>query len=255
MTDSNHSDNRAKREKIISKVQALLAKTVAAGCSEQEAMSAAAMADDLMRQYDLSYTDIEAEVEADVYGARKRAMPNTARRRSPHEVNYCVIEVAKYWDCRAWQGKDGLLVFFGERNDTENAHQMIALLQSAMDAELGRYNKSPARPKTVHGKTIRTSFMMGMVRRLNERLRELKAARSQANAPRTGTALVVVKTQVVNNKFTVYARDNNIKIRVTTSRRRTGSDAAYGAGQFAAGRVDLNGSKISGTGQRTIGAS
>ena len=49
------SDNQSKRDRIAAKVRALLAKTTERGCTEAEALTAAQMAADLMRDYDLLY--------------------------------------------------------------------------------------------------------------------------------------------------------------------------------------------------------
>lgn len=242
----DQSANRTQRNKIIIKVQALMSKTVDAGCTEAEAMEAAVKASELMSAYDLSYVDVEAEVAEDIYGARTRPLHNSeTRKRQQHEITYCLRTIAEYWDCRTWtQGQK--LTFFGEKHDTENAHAMTVLLHIAMDHEWGRYLNSPSRPTHVHGKTLRTSFMMGMVTRLCERLRDLKAARTQASAPETGTALVVVKARTTAEKFNIYAKDNNINIRTSRGGASASSSAAYFAGKHAAGIVDLGSGKIGG---------
>jgi len=202
---SDTTDNKANRARIIVKVQALLSKTVDNGCSEAEALSAAGKADELMQAYDLTFTDIETEVRDETYGARKRPFAGgNGRRRAFHEVRGCVCSIAAYWDCRAWSHNSDL-VYFGSKDDSEQAHVMTDMLRLAMDGEWGQYLKSPDRNQTKHGKTLRASFMIGMSVRLAEQLRDMKAARSAATG--TGTALVVVKSQVVTEKYAQYLRE------------------------------------------------
>lgn len=244
--------NGARRLKIIAKVQALLSRTTENGCTEAEAVEAAAKADELMREYDLTYTDIEAELKSDSYGARARPSPGVRAKRE-HESWRCHSSIGMYWDCKCW-GHGKMLVFFGSRADTEAAHLMAVMIQIAMDSEWARYQNSPARPGHVHGRTLRASFMAGMVIRINQRLKEMKDRRTAANGPVTGTALVVVKGQVVTEKYGQYLRDNGIKIsKSRASGLNVGDSGAYAAGQQAASRIDLGGTKVGGAGNTRIG--
>ena len=58
------SQHTADLEKLKGRIQALRAKTVENGCTEEEALSAAAKVADLLDQYDLSLTDVELREEA-----------------------------------------------------------------------------------------------------------------------------------------------------------------------------------------------
>ena len=257
MTDTN----KAKRASIANKIKALMAMSTANGCTEAEALTAAAKAAELMAEYDVSYTDVEGEVAAEVFGVRKREFfKQNGRKVTGHPVQYTFMQVGAFWDCRVWQS-GAKLCFFGEQSDTENAHGMADMLRLAMDAEWHRYLNGPDRPEAIHGRTIRASFMIGMSRRLNERLKEMKAARSAADASArpspsvgsTGTALVVtVKTRVVAQKFATYSRDAGLNIRSRSSASSVRSGAAFAAGQRAGGRVDIGGGKLAGA-SRQIG--
>lgn len=239
-------DLKKKREAIIAKVRALLAKTVENGCTEDEAMAAAALANKLMAEHDLAHGDIEAEVRAERYGARRRNQHGgDVRKRTSHPVTYCVRAVAEYFDCRGWQeGQD--IVYFGSETDTEVAHVFTDMLRLAIDREWLRYLNGPERNPHVNGHTLRAAFMRGITSRLNTRIRELKAARNAASAPKTGTALVVLKGAVTMEKFAVYARQTGIRLRTTRRSFTGGADAAnaYAAGKAAANRVDLGGAKL-----------
>lgn len=250
MTDTT---TQSAREKIIAKVRALLGKTIANGCTEEEAMSASALAAKLMQQYDLAHVDIEAEVKAERYGARY-CTPGGPDRVKPHEVTQCANAVGQFWDCRSW-GKNGTgkVVYFGSATDTEMAKAMLDMLYTAMEHEFRRYINGAGRSSPHHGRTLRTSFMAGMARRITERLREMKAERSAADQTAHGSrALVVVKGAVVTQQFAAYCRQTGLRLGTRSRSSTVGSGDAYRAGQAAANRVDLGGGKLAGAGPKRI---
>lgn len=231
------TESKTRREDIVRKVKALLAKTVENGCSEDEAMSAAELAGALMEEYDVAYEDINKEVAEERFGKRSRPFTGgNGRRRVYHPVWNCTCAIAAYFDVKVW-GSGTELVYFGAESDTDLAHQMTDLLRMALDTEWARYVKSDERDPTVHGRTLRASFMAGMSGRLSQRLRQLKAQRS---APSNGRALVVLKGQIVEQKFATLGL--NLRTRSSSSTVRSGD--AYRAGQAAGDRVDIGGSKL-----------
>jgi hypothetical protein len=244
------------REKILKRLRAMLAMTAANGASEAEAMMAAEKASELMTEYDLSFEDVE-QVRAERYGARKREFRSgSARRRTSHESSLCVGRIARLFDCRTWMsGQD--LVFFGAEHDTESAHYLTDVVRVAMDCEVARYLRSADRPDHIHGKTLRTSFLLGMAIRINQRIDDMIAVKhdKSQNSAGTGTALVVLeKSKIVTERFASYSRDNGLKLQSTTQRRSVRSGAAMAAGQSAGSRVAL-GTGISGKATGKIGHS
>lgn len=232
---------KVKRTKIAAKVRALLSKTTERGCTEAEALAAAKLASELMKEHDLAYGDIQAEVAAEVFGARNRHY-RTKGHDHPIAV-YCSVPVAAYWDCKVWRStKDHSVVFFGEQSDTESAHLMLAMLCLAGDTEFASFWNSSKKPFGVHYKTGCASFLHGMAYRVGERLGELKAQRTHAGA--TGTSLVVVKDRVVKEKFNIYQQSSGLTLSKRGGKPSIKSRAAYGAGKEAGDRIDL------GAGQR-----
>lgn len=242
-----------RKQSIIAKVRALLAKTTDQGCTEAEAASAAELASKLMVEYDLDIKSV-SEIREETYGARKRPFATgNGRRRAYHEVQNCLVAIARYFDCDVWMGKE--LVFFGTATDTEMAHAMTDMMKAAMESEWRRMqNIVKYENPRQHGKSLRTSFMLGMARRISERLRDLKAERTAISnqtelkgdngltvAP--GTSLVVVKDATRKEKLVQYKAQSGLKIakRYTSSTIR--SSSAYGRGKEAGGRVSIN-SKI-----------
>lgn len=242
MTDTTATDHMARRKGIAAKIRALLTKTVANGCTEEEALIAAEHAGKLMEEYDLEYQDIEAEVRTESYGARRREFckGGNGRRRTFHPVFMVTTAIAEYFDCKVWS-HDHELVYFGSATDTDLAHSMTDLLRLAMDTECAAYLRSSIRTTGINTRTLRSCFMSGMVDRLCERLKELKRTRT---APAKGHAVMVIKDHLTEEKFAIYARQNNLNLRARSGYRNVRSESAYRAGQAAAGRVDLGGAKL-----------
>lgn len=241
-------DLKKKRDAIISKVRALLSKTTENGCTEQEAMAAAALAGKLMAEHDLAHVDLESEVRGERYGARRKVFGTAAKS---HEVTFLAKWVADYFDCKIFREGGNVLVLFGSDTDTDLAIVFLSMLQMAMDGEWQRYLNGPQRDRRVNGRTLRTSFMSGMIIRLRERLEAMKHER---NAPATGRALVVVKGQIVTEKYANYMRQNGFKLGRDSGRgKRIGDRAASEAGKAAANRIDLGGGKVGGNSSTRIG--
>lgn len=230
------------RDRIASKVRALLSKTTAAGCTESEALSAAELASSLMAEHDLTYADVlddlEETVRGERYGARLR--PFVLRGQPRHEVSGCLGDIAYFWDCLAFIcHESGDLIMFGAAADTLSAHAMADLLRAAIDTEWATYYASPDRDRKTHGRKVRTSFMAGIVWRINERLAELKNTRSGAS--KTGTALVVARAKIVQERWETYTTAKQMTVTEGSAPAPViASDHAFLAGQAAGERVGLH---------------
>ena len=133
--------NLAALDKLKTRIQALRAKTIDNGCTEDEALSAAAKVAELLDRYDLSLTDIEIR-EAP---CERRAYETYRKKRIP--LDDCIGAVANFCDCRVWREKnqagESRYVFFGLRSDIEVAHYLTELIDAAVRSELGRYKTTP----------------------------------------------------------------------------------------------------------------
>lgn len=251
------SDSQDKRQKLIAKIKALLAKTEGNGCSEFEALAAMETASRLMAEHDLTYKDIEKEVRDEKYGARTVPFATSSGGTRLHDVaKRCAVAVARFFDCKVYINQNVNLIFFGSQDDTSMAAQMMAMLRMAVDSESARYLRSKDRPKSVHGRTLRASFVLGMTERLNKRIWGAKKARTDAaaKAQTTGTSLIVVKDQVVTEKYAQYLRDKGVNLMGKAGYgARVRHGGAYASGQEAGGRVDIGGTKIGGSMRRIAG--
>src|SRR5260221_14044674 len=94
------SNPTAALEKLKSPIQALRAKTIGNGCTEEEALSAAAKVAELLDRHDLSLTDIEIREEQ----CERVEFETWRKKRIP--LDDCVGAGAEVWDCRVWREMD-----------------------------------------------------------------------------------------------------------------------------------------------------
>lgn len=210
------------------RIQALRAKTVDNGCTEDEALSAAAKVAELLDRYDLSLTDVELRAAP----CERRAYETHRKKRIP--LDDCIGSIANFCDCRVWREKNAAgessYVFFGLRSDIEVAHYLAELIDSAVRAELGRFKTSAAYAQFRHQERhlANASFALGMVASIADKLTAMKASRDQVNHS-TGRGLVVLKTSVVDAEFDKL----DLKLRTQRSNSRMVSMTAYEAGGVA----------------------
>src|SRR3546814_2433379 len=87
------------------------------GCTEAEALSAAAKVAELLDRHDLSLTDVELHRTA----CERREYESRHRKRIP--LDDCVGAIAAFCDCRVWREKSPAgrprFVFFGLPADVD----------------------------------------------------------------------------------------------------------------------------------------
>lgn len=222
-------------DKLKVRIQALRAKTIDNGCTEEEALSAAAKVAELLDRYDLSLTDVELRAAP----CERRVYETHRKKRIP--LDDCIGAIAHFCDCRVWREKNAAgessYVFFGLRPDIEVAHYLTELIDSAVRAGLGRFKTSAEYGRFRHQERhlANASFALGMVASIADKLTALKARRDDINQS-TGRGLVVLKTSVVDAEFDKL----DMKLRTVRSNGRMVSTAAYEAGGAAGQAVAIN---------------
>jgi hypothetical protein len=217
------------------RIQALRAKTIDNGCTEDEALSAAAKVAELLDRYDLSLSDVELRAAS----CERRVYETYRKKRIP--IDDCIGAIAHFCDCRVWREKnaagDNSYVFFGLRPDIEVAHYLTELIDAAVRAELGRFKTSVDYGRLRHQDRhlANASFALGMVSSIAQKLMAMKASRDQVNHS-TGRGLVVLKTSVVDAEFDKL----DMKLRSARSNRRMVSVMAYEAGGAAGVTLAIN---------------
>src|SRR6201996_9034200 len=222
-------------DKLKSRIQALRAKTIANGCTEDEALSAAVKVAELLDRHDLSLSDIEIRDETcerlEFVASRKKRIP----------LDGCVGAIAAFCDCRAWREKTATgefrYVFFGLPADATAALCLIELVDEAVRSQLGRYKTSPEYLRFKHNERhmANASFALGMIDSIADRLLNLKAVRDAKN--RTGGGgLNTPKRSVVEADLASLG----VQLRPIAGISRMVSGVAYEAGGAAGGSVVID---------------
>lgn len=222
-------------DKLKRRIQGLRAKTMDNGCTEAEALLAAAKVADLLDRFDLALSDVElrdAPCEQSAYETRRK-------KRIP--LDDCIGAIAHFCDCRVWREKnpagEARYVFFGLRSDIEVAQFMTELIDNAVRSQLGLYKASEAYRRFRHQErhVANSSFTLGMVASIADKLVAMKAGRDAANKS-TGRDLVVLKASVVEAELEKL----NLKLRSVRRATRMVSPTAYEAGGVAGASLTIN---------------
>jgi hypothetical protein len=192
-----------------------------------------------MDKHSLSLADLKAASPTDVcggdwvYNGQKKA----------HESRFTAPAIAEFTGTRAWSDRQGdtvVIRFFGLKSDVAIAVYLFKTFQAAMDCEWTRYWKHNSELTDLHGRTVRRSFMAGMYRRLNERLRLLIEERKNIDAKSDIRAITIVKDQIVQKAF------DSLGLSLSSRKHRTPirDSSAYRAGHSAGNRVGIDSGRL-----------
>jgi hypothetical protein len=223
---------------ILAKIKALAARTVENGCTEAEAFAAAAKLAELMDAHGFAEADLEEKeaITQDTYFAKGKQIGAVA---------YSAMTIAAFCDVKCWGTRSGVqsgIKFLGRESDVAVATYLIHLFHGAMNSAWKGYYDSEVAPLPPsirpHGRTLRKAFEIGMINRLNERLRAMKAARNatvDAGSGRTGRDIVLVKNAEVEEAFKALS----LSLRSHSGRKTTKHLGVVAAGAAAADRVSI----------------
>lgn len=226
-------------DRLTARIQALRAKTIANGCTEDEALAAAAKVAELLDRYDLSLSDVEMRAAP----CDRLAYESGRKKRIP--LDDCVGAIAHFCDCKVWREKNAAgeasYVFFGLKADIAAAHALAGLVDSAVRTELGRYKTSRDYLRFRHQDRhmANASFALGMVARIADRLSAMKAERDAVNRS-SGRDLVVLKSSVVEAELEKL----DLRLRSVRSRGRMVMTDAYEAGEAAGDSLALERKRV-----------
>ncbi len=222
-------------DRLKTRIQGLRAKTTANGCTEGEALSAAAKVAELLDRHDLSLSDVELRAAP----CERRAYETHRKKRVP--LDDCIGAIAHFCDCRVWREKnpagEARYVFFGLRADVEVAHYLTELIDAAVRAELGRFKTSADYRRFRHQERhlANASFTLGMVASIADKLTAMKAGRDQANSG-GGRDLVLLKASVVDAELDKL----DLKLRTVRRATRMVAPTAYEAGGAAGATLAIH---------------
>jgi hypothetical protein len=221
--------------RVKARIRALAEKTVSNGCTEAEAMAAAEMVGRLLERYALSMQEIDVHQEVCV----QVEVPVGGKQRRP--IDGCVTAIARFCDCKVWISRDTgkpTYVFFGFEVDAALAGYLFHVIDRAMRTELTRFRGANPRLEGLTLRRASKSFQQGMAARVADRLDEMHQVRDASVAAQrsTGTALILVKHQIVDGAF----RDTAIRLVAAGSLSRVRMNGAFRHGLAAGDRVNLN---------------
>jgi hypothetical protein len=218
-------------ERLVQRIQALRSKTVAQGCTEQEALAAAEKVAELLDRYGLSLGELEYRAQpCDGIGIQ-----TNRRRMAP--IDSCVPAIAAFFDCRVWlehaKGMALRYVFFGLRGDVAAAQYLYEMVERAFETQTDAFRAGELYVAMAGERRSATnSFQIGLATGISSKLHTMRAERDASRRSASGRDLVPVKAAMIDDEMAKLGL--NLEQRAVGASKRVLSDA-YVAGE-AAGR-------------------
>ncbi len=219
---------KGERDRISARIRALLAKTVENGCTEKEGIAAAAKAAEMLARYNLTVDEVQlreskfrkhSERHEDIIGER---------------IWLVADAIAHLVECRYWRSPHGVhpvsITFFGFDHEVEIALYLMAICRRALHDGLDKTNLRHRLLRPPIRRSKATAFIDGMVKRLAERIRDLKPAQ----AP--GTGLIVLKTELIDAEM----KREGLRTFKQRGRMSRDFDDEFERGRRTGDRVSLN---------------
>jgi hypothetical protein len=220
-------------DRVLQRIQGLRAKTVDQGCTEEEALAAAAKVAELLDRYGLTLNEVTIRNEL------CEGVSIATDRRRAAAVDSCVQAIAAFWDCKAWGEKtaSGAIgqVFFGLKADVQAARFLYELIVQAFDTETEAFRRRNLYLELAakERRAAINSFQRGLANGINFKLGRLKEQRQAAMVKTSGKDLVPLKADLVEEELEKLGMSFTSK---TVKRRSLVNGSAYRAGE-AAGRA------------------
>ncbi len=220
---------------LVQRIRALRAKTVAQGCTEQEALAAATKAAELLDRHGLSLGELEFRAQpCDGIGIQ------TDRRRFA-PIDTCVPSIAAFFDCRVWveqaAGRPLRYVFFGLRGDVAAAQYLYDMVERAFRTETDNFRAGALYAGMAGERRSATnSFQVGLGRGICDKLAHMQSARDASRRSVSGRDLVPVKAAMVEEELAKLGLDLH---RRQVGRGRRVLANAYTAGEAAGQRFEF----------------
>lgn len=221
-------ERKERRASIAAKIRGLLAKTVENGCTEHEAVAAAALAARLLAEHELSVDEVE--LRANPFARARHVEPDDVGERLWRPAS----AISELTHTKLWKSAEGVVpvshTFFGFDHEVEIATYLLAICGRAMRGEAARLDADLALRRPEFRRSRRRAFLDGMADALARRIRALIPPVA------TGTGLVVLRKELVE----AAAKANGIKTKTINSRPSHDFDDAYSRGEAAGDLVALN---------------
>lgn len=212
------------RDKLLAKMRALMAKTVANGCTVAEAMAALDMLQRMKDQHDVDDAELHQLADDPVI-----VEPRTADDRDRIREQL-VMAVAAFCQCRAWSTRHHLdeLTFCGLQSEVIFAHWLLDTLADFVRRSLADYLEAT---RTPHSPRVRRrdteAFVAGCTIRLCARLYQL----ANAAKPPAGQGVVLARNALIER----HLAERGIALHQHRGRLGRSSDADVWDAGHAAG--------------------
>jgi Protein of unknown function (DUF2786) len=151
------------REKLLHKVRALLAKTLANGCTEQEASAALVKAQAMIDAYEISGDELNLTKQ-------QKAILFAIGTRDPHGIKrFLSYAIARYTKTEAWISSRNGLSYCGLKTDVDFATWLTDSLANFVQTTLAGYLAQTPHQKGKRRALI-NGFVIGCTARISERL-------------------------------------------------------------------------------------
>ena len=215
---------------IKAKIKALFAKTVEAGCSEEESLAATRKAEEMLQKYQLENVDIMFESEE-----VGKTEYNTNSKQMSAVIALTCAAVAEYTNCRVWR-QGPKVIFFGLETDRQLAYYLQDMIKNLCERDYKSYKRRNG-PTTVHGRALRGAFEKGFAVRVSQKLNEMrKQAESERMAQSDSKALVVNKNALINREYNKLG----MRLKSSTTKMKFRDNGAYQSGKAAGDRANIS---------------
>ena len=228
------SGDTADIDRLVQRIQALRAKTVEQGCTEQEALAAAEKVAELLDRYGLSVSELDLRRQS----CEGIGVETDRKRRGP--IDDCMGTIAAFFDCRVWCETSGdarlRYIFFGLPADVQAAVYLHNLIALAFATETSAFQASEIY-RSAHSSRRRSatsSFQVGLGRGIIRKLNILRQARDAVGGSTNGRAMVPIKEAIIDAEMDRLG----LSLRRRSAVRRMVQPAAFSAGRMAGEETD-----------------
>jgi hypothetical protein len=222
-------------ERLLTRIKGLRAKTVAKGCTEQEALAAAEKVAELLDRYGLSLGELDFASQF----CEGTGIQTTRRRMAPFDD--CVMGIAAFFDCRVWveqaPGATLRYIFFGLRGDVAAAEYLYEMVERAFETETHAFRATDLY-LSMQGerRSASNSFQIGLAQGISDKLLALRRSRDSHLRTASGRDLVPMKAAMVDDELAKLGLD--LHTRTGGGSRRILTDA-FEAGEAAGKRFEF----------------
>ena len=220
-------------DRLVQRIRGLRAKTVDRGCTEHEAMAAAAKVAELLDRHGLTLNELDLRRQS----CEGVGIDTGRKRRGP--IDGCMNAIGTFFDCRVWSelSGDGTIryVFFGLPGDVDGALYLHDLVTQAFETETYAFQNGPIYRASTERRTATNSFQTGLANGIRTKLQALRTERDAARRGSSGRDLVPVKQSILQEELDKLGLNF---VSRSAPRPRRALLNAYGAGQEAGERFE-----------------